>query len=198
VAAGAGARQQLAAAERRRRWVELREVPKRPQGWVEELGRRTELERENRGVGQGRVNSMRSERSSCQTKPAQTMCFCTLCTKPQDSEAMLTQVRFWFASKPLSGKAYEGCQLRCRLWRPRIHNNSRLLRRIVATRMRSAKVLMNQAIACARERQVNLLSTQGLREEDEIPRLDADESGSRGFDIRDEQEGYGYKQRKNQ
>jgi hypothetical protein len=39
-------------------------------------------------------------------------------------------------------------------------------------------------------RQVNLLSTEGLREEDEIPTLDANESGSRGFDIRDEQKEY--------
>jgi hypothetical protein len=58
--------------------------------------------------------------------------------------------------------------------------------------------LVNHVIACARERQVDLLSTQGLREDEKVRRLEADKSGSRGLDIRDEQEGYGDEERKNE
>ena len=52
------------------------------------MGPGTEMRRMELRRAKG-VNSVKSERSSCQTKLALTMCSCSLCTIPQNLEAML-------------------------------------------------------------------------------------------------------------
>ncbi|HSY36566.1 MAG TPA: hypothetical protein VK814_12500 [Acidobacteriaceae bacterium] len=91
----AGEWARLAARELRLRWaglgwVGLPGMRAKPESWLVEVVRRTGLRKmELPGMWQERMNSMRSETSSCPTKLALTMCFCTRCTRPQNSEAML-------------------------------------------------------------------------------------------------------------
>ena len=74
-------------AERWLPWVRVRGRTK-PESWAKKLGRRTGTQRREPRRAK-RVNSVMSERSSCQTKLALMKCSCSLCPIPQNLGAML-------------------------------------------------------------------------------------------------------------